>query len=193
MARRYAALGRSLLRKEAGISSHQILPPPPPPPPLDPPPSSGRAGRSGRAELSHKPRKRSTYGLQRDYKILERERKVSTALEDTTFRATLEDILQGQLDGRNRPTPPTRPSPDQWLSDVANRPPHRGPRQPVAAGGGGGGGGETVIPINDLRGTEGSKYTLAQRETRCKLAAVYRLADLFGWNRITHSHITVSG
>lgn len=181
MAGRYAALGRSLRKKELGRSpqASQV----PPPPPLGPPPLA-----SGSSKFSQPPKKRSTYGLQRDYRILERERKVSAVLlENTTFRKELEEILQVQLDGKKGPLPPTRPSPDQWLTDISNRPSHQGARQPVADAR------ETVIPINDLRGIAVSKYTLAQRELRCKLAAVYRLADLFGWNQITHSHITVRG
>ena len=146
-------------------------PPPPPPPPIDPPPSS------------LKPKKRSTYGLQRDYRVLEREKKVSGVLEDRGFRAKLEGILQEQLDGKNKPKPTTRPTPDQWLADLRL---HPGSRQPVAAGLGGW---EVVVPINDLNGT---KYTMAERERRCQLAAVYRLVDLFGWSQLIHNHITVS-
>ena len=45
---------------------------------------------------------------------------------------------------------------------------------------------EMVIPIDDLSGgIHGSKYTLAERQTRCKLASVYRLVDIFGWSQTT--------
>lgn len=157
---------RSWRRKEAAP-----LAPPAPPPPIDPPPLL-------------KPKKRSTFGLQRDYRVLEREKKVSGVLEDHGFRAKLEGILQGQLEGRNPPKPTTRPTPDQWMADLRLQQP--GSRQPVAAGLGGW---EAVIPINDLNGTE---YTMAERERRCQLAAVYRLVDMFGWSQLIHNHITVS-
>ena len=39
-----------------------------------------------------------------------------------------------------------------------------------------------VIPINDLQGSLSSKYSVAERQGRCKLAALYRLVDLFGWS-----------
>lgn len=177
---RYTALERSLRREEARIAAATNLiwrsqdPPPPPRLRSGPPPSSS----------SLRPKKRSTYGLQRDYRVLEREKKVSSVLEDLPFRSELERILQGQLEGKNRPKP-TRPSADQWLEDLSSK----ALRQPVAVASGQG---ETVIPINDLRGITVSKYTLAERGTRCKLAAVYRLVDMFGWSQLIYNHITVS-
>lgn len=184
MARRYAALERIQRRKEKREQASSNLlaeVPPPPAPPLDPPPSGFKN------PLQH--RRRPNYGLQRDYRILEREKKVSSVLENAPFRAALESILQGQLEGKDRPAP-TRPTPDQWLQDLGQRPPQQqGPRQPVATVASGG----QVIPINDLSGVAAtSRYTLAQRESRCKLAAVYRLADMFGWSQSTYNHITVS-
>lgn len=146
----------------------------PPPPRLDTPPLSFA-------------KKRSDYALQRDYKVLVREKKVSTALENGVFRTRLENILQGQLENKHRPKH-TLPNPDQWLVDHSSRmleQEHRGPRQQVTVASG------VVIPINDLCGIHAAKYTLAERQTRCKLAAVYRLVDMFGWNQLIYNHITV--
>lgn len=53
-------------------------------------------------------------------------------------------------------------------------------------------GGEPIIPINDLRGAAASKYTVAERDQRCKLASVYRLVQMFGWSQLIYNHITVS-
>ena len=180
MERRGLALERSWRRRKARISaqSGNTPPAPPPPPPVDPPPSGSSAKR--------KPQKRSTYGLQRDYRVLEREKKVTAVLENHGFRTELENILQGQLEGRERPA--TRPPPDQWQVDLHQRASNQGTRQPVAVGDGM----APVVPINDLGGILASKYTLAERETRCKLAAVYRLVDMFGWTQLIHNHITVS-
>ena len=50
-----------------------------------------------------------------------------------------------------------------------------------------------VIPINDLRGSLSSKYSVAERQERCKLAALYRLVDLFGLGDGISGHISVSG
>ena len=143
---------------------------------LDPPPSSILGQR----------RNRSTYGLRRDYGILEREKKVSTALQNRDFCSQLERILQGQIEGKNEPKT-TRLSHNQWLEDRSSfriLTPQGDPK----LGKLGLSSGEIVIPINDLSST---KYSLAEREIRCKLAAVYRLADMFGWNQLIYNHITV--
>lgn len=173
------ALERSWRRKEALLSAPRSseVPPAPPPPPTAPPPSI--------STIFQRPQKRSTYGLQRDYRVLEREKKVTSVLENHGFREELETILQGQLEGKTRPFPSTRPSPDQWLADLHQRTSSQGARQPATVHR------EVVIPINDLSGILASKYTMAEREMRCKLAAVYRLVDMFGWSQLIYNHITV--
>lgn len=52
--------------------------------------------------------------------------------------------------------------------------------------------GQCVIPINDIRGVDGIRYTKQERLLRCKLAAVYRLIDLYGWSENIYNHVTVS-
>merc|ERR1719479_706327 len=47
------------------------------------------------------------------------------------------------------------------------------------------------IPINDIRGLEGMAYTKQEKLTRCKLAAVYRLIDMYGWTQGIYNHVTV--
>ena len=131
--------------------------------------------------------------LQRDLKVLEREQKVTKLLNTEAFRSELENILQGQLEGtgepkRTRPQSPGATSPGR--SDVG--PKSRHPSAMVSTVVGGGGGGEPVIPINDLRGANASKYTVAERDQRCKLASVYRLVHMFGWSQLIYNHITVS-
>ena len=177
MAGRYTAQERIMRRKEA-----LLYPPLPktaisqvPPPPLPAPPLSIATG---------KKKRRSTFGLQRDYRVLEREKKVSTILEDAAFRSQLEGILQGQLEGKKKPNL-ARPQPNRWPDDSAL---HHGSQHQTPASRYG----ETVIPIDDLGGIRGSKYTLAERQTRCKLASVYRLVDLFAWSPTIETHITVS-
>lgn len=178
MAGRYIAQERAQRRKEALLS----LPPEtsrlkanrPPPQPATPP-SVVIGGK--------KPKKQTNYGLQRDYRVLEREKKVSSILENSDFRLQLENILQGQLGGKEKPKI-TRPHPNQWLEDLGNKASQFGSKSQLTT--------ESVIPINDLGGLSGSKYTLAERRTRCKLASVYRLVDLFGWSQTIHNHITVS-
>lgn len=48
-----------------------------------------------------------------------------------------------------------------------------------------------IIPINDLRGVDAGLYSRRERVYRCKLASVYRLIDLFGWNTSIYNHATV--
>nr|NVI74696.1 hu li tai shao [Cucujiformia] len=47
-----------------------------------------------------------------------------------------------------------------------------------------------VLPINDIRGIEAMGYGKGEKILRCKLAAVYRLIDLCGWNQGTASLVT---
>ncbi|XP_014377243.1 gamma-adducin isoform X3 [Alligator mississippiensis] len=48
-----------------------------------------------------------------------------------------------------------------------------------------------VTPINDLPGIDTSSFVKGEKLTRCKLASLYRLADLFGWAHLANSYITV--
>lgn len=49
-----------------------------------------------------------------------------------------------------------------------------------------------MIPINDIRGLEGMSYTKNEKLLRCKLAAAYRLVDMYGWTQSIYNHISVS-
>lgn len=48
-----------------------------------------------------------------------------------------------------------------------------------------------VTPVNDLRGSDSISYDKGEKLLRCKLAAFYRLADLFGWSELIYNHLTV--
>lgn len=49
-----------------------------------------------------------------------------------------------------------------------------------------------MVPINDIRGVESMGYAKGEKLLRCKLAAVYRLIDLYGWAQGINNLITVS-
>lgn len=49
-----------------------------------------------------------------------------------------------------------------------------------------------VTPVNDLYGIESPSFAKGEKQSRCRLASVYRLVDLFSWARFTSSYITVS-
>ncbi|XP_011425995.1 alpha-adducin isoform X10 [Magallana gigas] len=48
-----------------------------------------------------------------------------------------------------------------------------------------------VIPISDIKGTDGLGYSKGEKLLRCKLAACYRLVDLKGWGHGIYNHISV--
>lgn len=47
-----------------------------------------------------------------------------------------------------------------------------------------------VVPINDIRGVEAMGYAKGEKILRCKLAAVFRLMDLYGWAQGVSNQIT---
>merc|ERR1719315_40347 len=47
-----------------------------------------------------------------------------------------------------------------------------------------------VVPINDIRGIDAMAYAKGEKQLRCKLAAVYRLIDLYGWTQGIYNHVT---
>ena len=49
-----------------------------------------------------------------------------------------------------------------------------------------------VSPVNDLYGIESPSFVKGEKQSRCRLASLYRLVDLFSWARFTSSYITVS-
>ena len=132
-----------------------------------------------------------SYGLQRDIRVLEREQRVTKVLGSHAFRAELEGILQGQLDGSRSPPKlrALRNLQDNVMPAAAVEAAHR----QTSAGLSGGRGESGVLPINDLRGVRASRYVLSERQLRCKLASLCRLVDWFGWSQLVYNHVSVSG
>ena len=51
-----------------------------------------------------------------------------------------------------------------------------------------------MLPVNDIRGIDSRSYGKGERYLRCKLASLYRVIDLYGWNYGTcYNHVSVSG
>lgn len=48
-----------------------------------------------------------------------------------------------------------------------------------------------VVPINDIRGVESMGYAKGEKIIRCKLAAVFRLIDLYGWTQGIYNQVSV--
>lgn len=47
-----------------------------------------------------------------------------------------------------------------------------------------------MLPINDIRGVESMGYAKGEKLLRCKLSAVFRLLDLYGWTQGVGGQIT---
>jgi len=122
--------------------------------------------------------------------LLKKRQKVTTMLGNLQFKSELEEILKGQLSGGQ----PEHSKPRKFhVADYdVDMLPGKGSRRRSQFTGVTGGA-TNIIPINDLRGVNASKYTVAERLLRCKLASLYRLVDWFGWGHIIYNHITVSG
>lgn len=130
------------------------------------------------------------YKLQRDFRVLEREQRVTKILGSHAFRAELEGILQSQLDGsRNAPKLSSALSnlQDNVVPASAMEAARRQTTASLTSGVS-----SAVLPINDLRGVRASRYVLAERQLRCKLASLCRLVDWFKWSQLVHNHISVS-
>lgn len=49
-----------------------------------------------------------------------------------------------------------------------------------------------VLPVNDIRGIDSRAYAKNERYLRCKLASLYRVIDLYGWNHgACYNHVSV--
>ncbi|VDM00665.1 unnamed protein product [Schistocephalus solidus] len=119
---------------------------------------------------------------------MEQRRRVSRVLKSEAFRKELEDIIETF----NRSNDSTGLNSSllslQHLTELLSVAPGK---RPLTGGGFTKGGQAGVIPINDLRGVDASCYSRRERLLRCKLASVYRLIDLFGWNTSIYNHATV--
>lgn len=47
-----------------------------------------------------------------------------------------------------------------------------------------------VLPVNDIRGVESMGYAKGEKILRCKLAATFRLLDLYGWTQGLGAQVT---
>ena len=127
------------------------------------------------------------FGIQLDVEALNRRRKVSQVLSGSVFKDELESVLKNQISG-----PPKRSTVLKKLQDtvipasVLEAARQATPLPPPLQVG------ELIIPINDLRGSNASKYAIPERQLRCKLASVCRLTDLFGWSSLIHNLVTVN-
>lgn len=127
--------------------------------------------------------------LRQDFNMMEQKKRVSMILQSPAFCEELESMIQDQLKKGNNPAGllALQQIADFMTANVPNLYP-AAPQGGMAALNMSLG---MVTPVNDLRGSDSVAYEKGEKLLRCKLAALYRLADLFGWSQLIYNHITV--
>ncbi|XP_008280664.1 adducin 3 (gamma) a isoform X1 [Stegastes partitus] len=118
--------------------------------------------------------------LRQDFNVLEQKKRVTQILQSPAFKEELESLIQEQQRKGNNPTGllALRQIADFFMaSSVAGF-----NTSPLSLG--------MVTPINDMYGVESTTLVKGEKLTRCKLASLYRLVDLFSWAHFASSYIT---
>uniref|UniRef100_A0A3Q1G9G5 Adducin 3 (gamma) a n=1 Tax=Acanthochromis polyacanthus TaxID=80966 RepID=A0A3Q1G9G5_9TELE len=117
--------------------------------------------------------------LRQDFNVLEQKKRVTQILQSPAFKDELESLIQEQQRKGNNPTGllALRQIADFMASSVAGF-----NTSPLSLG--------MVTPINDMYGVEPTTLVKGEKLTRCKLASLYRLVDLFSWAHFASSYIT---
>ncbi|CAI5775068.1 Aldolase_II domain-containing protein [Podarcis lilfordi] len=119
--------------------------------------------------------------LRQDFNMMEQRKRVTQILQSPAFREDLESLIQEQMKKGNNPTGLLAL---QQIADYIMASSFAGfSSSPLSSG--------LVTPINDLPGIDTTTYVKGEKLTRCKLASLYRLTDLFGWAHLANSYITV--
>ncbi|XP_012724427.2 alpha-adducin isoform X15 [Fundulus heteroclitus] len=127
--------------------------------------------------------------LRQDFNMMEQKKRVSMILQSPAFCEELETMIQDQL--KKGKTPTSLLALQQIADFMTTSMPSMYPAAPqggmaalnMSLG--------MVTPVNDLRGSDSISYDKGEKILRCKLAAFYRLADLFGWSELIYNHLTV--
>ncbi|KAM9314225.1 adducin 3 (gamma) a isoform 2-T4 [Pholidichthys leucotaenia] len=118
--------------------------------------------------------------LRQDFNVLEQKKRVTQILQSPAFKEELESLIQEQQRKGNIPTGllALRQIADFFMaSSVAGF-----NTSPLSLG--------MVTPINDMYGVDSTTMVKGEKLTRCKLASLYRLVDLFSWAHFANSYIT---
>uniref|UniRef100_A0AAZ3SMC3 Class II aldolase/adducin N-terminal domain-containing protein n=1 Tax=Oncorhynchus tshawytscha TaxID=74940 RepID=A0AAZ3SMC3_ONCTS len=119
--------------------------------------------------------------LRQDFNMMEQKKRVTQILQSPAFKDELEGLIEEQKKKGNNPTGllALRQIADFFMSSsVAGF-----STSPLSLG--------MVTPINDMYGVESTTLVKGEKHTRCKLASLYRLVDLFSWAHFASSYITV--
>ncbi|XP_064162939.1 alpha-adducin isoform X13 [Anguilla rostrata] len=127
--------------------------------------------------------------LRQDFNMMEQRKRVSMILQSPAFCDELETMIQDQL--KKGKTPTSLLALQQIADYMTTSIPTMFPATPqggmaalnMSLG--------MVTPVNDLRGSDSIAYEKGEKLLRCKLAAFYRLTDLFSWSQLIYNHLTV--
>ncbi|XP_023839122.1 alpha-adducin isoform X8 [Salvelinus sp. IW2-2015] len=127
--------------------------------------------------------------LRQDFNMMEQRKRVSMILQSPAFCDELDTMIQDQL--KRGKTPTSLLALQQIADFMTTSIPSMYPAAPqggmaalsMSLG--------MVTPVNDLRGSDSISYEKGEKLLRCKLAAFYRLTDLFGWSQLIYNHLTV--
>ncbi|XP_068114865.1 gamma-adducin [Hyperolius riggenbachi] len=119
--------------------------------------------------------------LRQDFNMMEQKKRVTQILKSPAFREDLESLIQDQMKKGNNPTGLLAL---QQIADYVMASSFAGfASSPLSLG--------MVTPINDVHPAVEALMAKGEKQTRCKLASMYRLADLFGWAHLSNAYITV--
>ncbi|XP_051960409.1 alpha-adducin [Xyrauchen texanus] len=159
------------------------------PPPTNPPHKERYFDRVDESSPEYQRERNMAPDLRQDFNMMEQKKRVSMILQSPAFCDELESLIQDQMKkGKN----PTSLLALQQIADfMTTSVPTMYPAAPqggmaalnMSLG--------MVTPVNDLRGSDSIAYEKGEKLLRCKLAAFYRLADLFGWSQLIYNHLTV--
>ncbi|XP_017765231.1 PREDICTED: protein hu-li tai shao isoform X1 [Eufriesea mexicana] len=113
-----------------------------------------------------------------DMREMERRKRVEMMMNSRLFREELERIIETQMKDGAGPSGLL-----QQISDMMGA-------QGARFNGNVFKNSNCVLPINDIRGVESMGYAKGEKLLRCKLAAVFRLLDLYGWTQGVGGQIT---
>ncbi|XP_048114154.1 alpha-adducin isoform X10 [Alosa alosa] len=159
------------------------------PPPTNPPHKERYFDRVDESNPEYQRERNMAPDLRQDFNMMEQRKRVSMILQSPAFCDELESMIQDQL--KKGKTPTSLLALQQIADFMTTSVPTMYPAAPqggmaalnMSLG--------MVTPVNDLRGSDSIAYEKGEKLLRCKLAAFYRLADLFGWSQLIYNHLTV--
>ncbi|XP_037945818.1 protein hu-li tai shao [Teleopsis dalmanni] len=139
---------------------------------VEQPPQNGIDLSAGDGDESSKARPAD---IEQDMREMERRKRVEAIMGSKLFREELERIVESAREGGASGI-------IQQLSDIVGMPASRVGSMFKSS--------NCLVPINDIRGIESMGYAKGEKILRCKLAAAFRLLDLYGWTQGLSAHIT---